>query len=79
MESPINLEVKTVPAFDAFAMRPHTAFTVFRKCEGSIMLASAWTLKDALSLFACLYGCEQQKLRLLRPFRPQRSSSESFL
>ncbi len=40
MESTIILEVKTVPAFDSSALRPLAAFTVLRKCDDSIMVAS---------------------------------------
>lgn len=79
MENSIILEVKTVPAFDSSVLRPLAAFTVLRKCDDSIMLASAWTLKDAVTLFARLYGFERERLHLQRPFKPQHNRSESFL
>lgn len=42
MEKTIHLNVKTVPAFDAVAQSPHTAYIVFRKQYDELTLASGW-------------------------------------
>ncbi len=67
----IHLNVKTVPAFDPVTMGPHTAFTVFCKTGSTLLYASGWTLKDAIELYACQYGCNPEDIRLIRPFRPR--------
>jgi hypothetical protein len=67
----IYLNVKTVPAFDVVSLAPHTAYTVYTHLDGTIRLASAWTLRDAIDLYARLYGCERSSVKLVRPFRQQ--------
>ena len=47
----LYLNVKTVPAFDAFTHLPHTAYSVYTVTDGDFKSASAWTLKDAIKLF----------------------------
>ena len=48
----ILLNVKTVQAFEPVTYEPHTAYTVYAEENGDIAIASAWTLRDAISLFA---------------------------
>jgi hypothetical protein len=67
----IYLNVKTVLAFDVVSLAPHTAYTVYALLDGTIRLASAWTLRDAIDLYARLYGCERSSVKLVRPFRQQ--------
>ena len=64
------LNVKTVQAFEPVTYEPHTAYTVYAEENGDIAIASAWTLRDAISLFAHIY--EQASIRLRRPFKRQR-------
>ena len=67
----IILNVKTVPAFDTEKMCPHTAYTVYQTLENTIKIASGWTLKDALDLYARLYNCNRNDLKVKRPFIQQ--------
>jgi hypothetical protein len=68
----IYLNVRTVPAFDSYLMRSHTAYTVSCDRDEEFMYASAWTLKDAVQLFRNLYGItEDSVIKFNRPFRPQ--------
>ena len=67
----IYLNVKTVPAFDAVSLAPHTAYTVYALLDGTIRLASAWTLRGAIDLYALLYDCDRSSIKLIRPFRQQ--------
>ncbi|MBR1957324.1 MAG: hypothetical protein IKA13_08455 [Bacteroidales bacterium] len=69
--SNIILNVKTVPAFDTEKMRPHTAYTVYQTVAGQFTIASGWTLKDALDLYARLYNCNRNALKVKRPFIQQ--------
>lgn len=69
--SNIILNVKTVPAFDTEKMRPHTAYTVYQTVAGQFTIASGWTLKDALDLYARLYNCNSNALKVKRPFIQQ--------
>lgn len=69
--SNIILNVKTVPAFDTEKMRPHTAYTVYQTVAGQFTIASGWTLKDALDLYARLYNCDRNALKVKRPFIQQ--------
>ena len=69
--SNIILNVKTVPAFDTEKMCPHTAYTVYQTLEDTIKIASGWTLKDALDLYAHLYNCDRATLKVKRPFVQQ--------
>ena len=69
--STIILNVKTVPAFDTEKMRPHTAYTVYQTVAGQFTIASGWTLKDALDLYARLYNCNRNALKVKRPFIQQ--------
>lgn len=69
--SNIILNVKTVPAFDTEKMRPHTAYTVYQTVAGQFTIASGWTLKDALDLYARLYNCNRNTLKVKRPFIQQ--------
>ena len=69
--SNIILNVKTVPAFDTEKMRPHTAYTVYQTVAGQFTIASGWTLKDALDLYARLYKCNRNALKVKRPFIQQ--------
>ena len=69
--SNIILNVKTVPAFDTEKMRPHTAYTVYQTVAGQFTIASGWTLKDALDLYARLYHCNRNALKVKRPFIQQ--------
>lgn len=69
MESPLN--VKTVQTFEPGTLEPHTAYTVFLNLENKLMVASGWTLKDAISLFADIYRYDKAELKILRPFHPQ--------
>jgi hypothetical protein len=67
----IYLNVKTVPAFDVVSLAPHTAYTVYTHLDGTIRLASAWTLRDAIDVYARLYDCDRSLIKLIRPFRQQ--------
>lgn len=69
--SNIILNVKTVPAFDTEKMCPHTAYTVYQTVAGQFTIASGWTLKDALDLYARLYNCNRNALKVKRPFIQQ--------
>ena len=67
----LYLNVKTVPAFDTFIRRPHTAYSVYIAKDGDLKIASAWTLKDAIELFCRTQKCDPTYVRLKRPFVPQ--------
>ena len=67
----IILNVKTVPAFDTEKMCPHTAYTVYQTFGNKLQIASGWTLKDALDLYAHLYNCDRATLKVKRPFVQQ--------
>ena len=67
----IILNVKTVPAFDTEKMCPHTAYTVYQTFGNKLQIASGWTLKDALDLYAHLYNCDRSALKVKRPFVQQ--------
>jgi hypothetical protein len=70
----IYLNVRTVPAFDTDLMQPHTAYTVFCDRGEKFLIASAWTLKDAVQLFRKKYGFHEDfVIRFNRPFTAQRS------
>lgn len=64
----IILNVKAVPAFDTEKMCQHTAYTVYQTVDGQFTIASGWTLKDALDLYARLYNCDRSQLKVKRPF-----------
>lgn len=64
----IYLKVKTVPAFDFVRLCPHTAYTVSSHEGNTLRLASGWTLKDAIELFAHQYNICREDIRLIRPF-----------
>ena len=55
------LNVKTVQAFEPVTYEPHTAYTVYAEENGDIAIASAWTLRDAISLFAHIYSHELEQ------------------
>ena len=67
----IYLSVKTVPAFDTISLCDHTAYMVYDQHEQRLRFASGWTLRDAVELFAHVYGCERMAIRLRRPFKQQ--------
>lgn len=67
----LYLNVKTVPAFDAFTHLHHTAYSVYTVTDGDFKSASAWTLKDAIKLFCRTQKCNPSCVRLKRPFVPQ--------
>jgi hypothetical protein len=67
----IYLNVKTVPAFDTENLCPHTAFTVYLQKDGNLLLASGWTLQDAITMFANKHKCNRMDIRTKRPFRRQ--------
>ena len=64
----IYLNVKTVPAFDSISHSLHTAYTVSLHRDQNLLLASGWTLKDAIELFARQYSICREDIRLIRPF-----------
>jgi len=68
----VFLNVKTVRALEPVTYAPHTAYTVYAEAEGAIALASAWTLSDAISLFADTYNYDRATIKVLRPFKRQR-------
>lgn len=73
-EKIINLHVKLVSAIDPDTRMPHDAYTVYSTEEGTISLASSWTLRDAIALFRKLHRIDDQaKVCLVRPFRKQRT------
>lgn len=64
----IYLHVKTVPTFDFVRLCQHTAYTVSLHQDNTLLLASGWTLKDAIELFAQQYDISREDIRLIRPF-----------
>lgn len=69
----IYLNVKTVQTIEWESMEPHTAYTVYHLSDEIMKIASAWTLRDAVELFAKLYGFDRTRLKLRRPFLSQHS------
>lgn len=69
----IYLNVKTVDTIDMVTLESHVAYTVSMPNGKSLKIASAWTLKDAVELFAKIYRLDRSQLKLRRPFRPQRN------
>lgn len=69
----LYLDVTTVETVDISTLRPHTAYTVCMSSGENLKIASAWTLMDALDLFSKIYGFEKNRLKIKRPFRPQRN------
>ena len=67
----IYLNVKTVPAFDAENLCPHTAYTVYLQQDNNLLFASGWTLQDAITSFADKHKCSRDCLRIQRPFTRQ--------
>lgn len=67
----LYLNVKTVPAIDPEHHHPHTAYTVFTTGTDELRIASGWTLRDAIQLFARLYGYSPSCIKVTRPFLPQ--------
>ena len=67
----ISLSVKKVPAFDSETKLIHTAYTVYLSKPGSLQIASAWTLQDAISLFAKIHNYNRSNLKVRRPFTEQ--------
>ena len=70
-QSLIYLNIKTVPAFDAENLCPHTAYTVYLQQDNNLLLVSGWTLQDAISSFAVKYKCNRDEIRTKRPFGRQ--------
>ena len=64
----IHLNVKTVPAFDQSTLEFHTAYTVFLNNGTKSMVASGWTLQDAITVYARIYKCDRKTIRVKRPF-----------
>lgn len=71
----LYLNVKTVPAFDALCQLPHTAYSVYSTINGRLIIASGWTLKDAIELFCRTQGYDPDCIRLKRPFIAQKTHS----
>ena len=69
----IYLNVKTVQTIERDSMEPHTAYTVYHLSDENMKIASAWTLRDAVDLFAKLYGFDRTRLKIRRPFLSQHS------
>ena len=67
----IYLNVKTVPAVEPETLEAHTAYTVYIPYGDTLLLASGWTLQDAIELFAQKHSYVRTSLRLKRPFRSQ--------
>ena len=67
----IALSVKKVPAFDTETKQNHIAYTVYLSKPDSLQIASAWTLQDAISLFAKIYNYNRSDLKVKRPFTEQ--------
>lgn len=67
----LNLNVKTVQTFEPTTFCPHTAYTVYLNLGENLLVASAWTLKDAIALFAETYKYNKSAIKVQRPFRPQ--------
>lgn len=67
----LNLNVKTGQTFEPTTFCPHTAYTVYLNLEGNLLAASAWTLKDAIDLFAQTYKFNRSRIKIQRPFHPQ--------
>ena len=66
------LNVKLVQAVDPVSYHPHTAYTVYsRSGSDRLRVASGWSIKDAVSLYARLYRCDSRSICLIRPFRKQ--------
>ena len=67
----IELKVITVPALD-WDGASHTAFTVYGEADGTLLVSSGWTLKDALETFALNYGLRRDSILVRRPFKRQK-------
>ncbi|MBQ2113100.1 MAG: hypothetical protein II194_07770 [Bacteroidales bacterium] len=72
------LNVKTVQTFEPVTYAPHTAYSVYAEEYGSITIASEWTLRDAISLFAKIYNYNPASIRLRRPFRREKGSFQDL-
>lgn len=70
-QTPIYLNVKTVPAFDTEKFCEHTAYTVYMHKDNHLLHASGWTLQDAIDYFADRHKFNRADIRLKRPFRRQ--------
>lgn len=68
----IYLNVQTVQTFDRDKSEMHTAYTVYHPTDEALEIASGWTLRDAVDLFARIYRYNRSQLKLMRPFRQQR-------
>lgn len=67
------LNVKTVQTVDPCTYLPHTAYTVYTKSGSNYVLASGWTLKDAIRLFSKIHNYRIEDIKVKRPFREQKS------
>lgn len=68
----VRLNVMLTQAFDTENLRPHTAYKVYQNDNGKLKTAPGWTLQDAITLYARLYGQDRSSIRLNRPFQQQK-------
>ena len=68
---PLFLNVKTVQTIEPVTYLPHTAYTVYTKSGSKYILASGWTLKDAIRLFSKIHNYRIEDIKVKRPFRQQ--------
>ena len=68
----VYLNVKLVQAVAPVSHNLHTAYTVYSLIgSDGLQVASGWSIKDAIRLYARLYRCNLDTIYLIRPFRNQ--------
>ena len=74
MDCEVRLRVQTVLTSDPVTQEEHIAYSVYRqdKDGGMYQHVSGWTLKDAIDNYCKWFGVERGRIKILRPFLPQR-------
>ena len=75
MDCEVRLRVQTVLTLDPVTHEVHTAYSVFRQDQNNGMYhhVPGWTLKDAIENYCKWFGVERSRIKVLRPFLPQRA------
>ena len=73
----VRLRVQTVPASDPVTLEAHTAYNVLwpLKENGVIMYVPGWTIRDAIENLCDWFHIDRDRIKLTRPFLPQRMES----
>ena len=73
----VRLRVQTVPASDPVTLEVHTTYFVMWpiKDTGETVYVPGWTLKDAIDNLCNWFHIDRDRIRLTRPFLPQRMES----